>query len=191
MSTFEEWKEYVTEYSKTVNNEHYIFDIFCDHKNFMTSPVQMVEGKPLVAQTGIFESLDDVKEFLTDRIYVYMCIQRWVEIDNKLQTKYVLRFAGVETSEVSTKLTTFGEALEDLMRGCKVARSGWNGTGMFLFLVQGSTFEVNRAPLNEFYPEGTKVSYNPHIDMKAKDGTIFPWTPNQLDMLAEDWYIVE
>ena len=41
----------------------------------------------------------------------------------------------------------FGYALELLKDGKKVARAGWNGRGMFLFLVNGSTFQVNRPPL--------------------------------------------
>lgn len=40
-------------------------------------------------------------------------------------------------NEEKTKLT-FGEAIEALKNGKKVARSGWNGKGMFLTLQQGS-----------------------------------------------------
>ena len=46
----------------------------------------------------------------------------------------------------------FGQAIEVLKTGNKVTRVGWNGKDMFLFLVNGSRFEVNRAPLNQFYP---------------------------------------
>lgn len=81
----------------------------------------------------------------------------------------------------------FGEALLALKAGRRVARRGWNGKGMFLFLVQGSTFEVNRAPLLGIYPEGTVINYQPHVDMKTADGTIVPWLCSQSDMLAEDW----
>ena len=42
---------------------------------------------------------------------------------------------------------TFSQALERIKEGARVARTGWNGTGMFVFLVPGSTFRVNRAPL--------------------------------------------
>ena len=82
---------------------------------------------------------------------------------------------------------TFGEALASLKTGNRVRRSGWNGKGMFLFLVPGSTFQVNRAPLLGIFPEGTDIKYQPHIDMKAADGSIFAWNPNQLDVLGEDW----
>jgi hypothetical protein len=81
----------------------------------------------------------------------------------------------------------FGHALEQLRIGNKVAREGWNGKGMFLFLVPGSTFKVNRHPLLGIYPEGTEINYRPHIDMKTVDGEIVPWIASQTDLLAEDW----
>jgi len=85
----------------------------------------------------------------------------------------------------------FGEAIECLKAGKRVAREGWNGKGMFLFLVPGSTFEVNRAPLLGIYPAGTKINYQPHIDMKTAQDTVVPWLASQSDVLAEDWEIVE
>lgn len=84
----------------------------------------------------------------------------------------------------------FSVALQELKRGNKVARSGWNGKGMFLFLVPGSTFEVNRAPLLGIYPAGTVIDYCPHIDMKTADNKVVPWLASQTDVLAEDWSIV-
>jgi hypothetical protein len=84
----------------------------------------------------------------------------------------------------------FGQALEALKDGKKVARSGWNGKGMFLFLVPGSTFNVNRPPLLGIYPEGTAISYHAHIDMKAH-GHVMPWSASQADLLSDDWSVVE
>lgn len=81
----------------------------------------------------------------------------------------------------------FGQELEALKSGQRVAREGWNGKGMFLFLVPGSTFKVNRPPLLGIYPEGTEVQYHAHIDMKTAHGTIVPWLASQTDVLAEDW----
>ena len=87
---------------------------------------------------------------------------------------------------------TFGLAIEALKMGKKVARAGWNGKGMFIFLIPGSTFKVNRAPLLGIYPEGTEINYRPHIAMKGVDGSISEWTPAAgNDVLAEDWQIVE
>lgn len=81
----------------------------------------------------------------------------------------------------------FGEALGELKAGRKCWRDGWNGKDMFIFLVPGSTFKVNRPPLLGIYTEGTEVKYHAHIDMKTADGQIVPWLASQTDMLAEDW----
>lgn len=81
----------------------------------------------------------------------------------------------------------FGHALEMIMQGRRVQRSGWNGKNMFLFLVKGSTFEVNREPLLSILGEGAMVNYHGHIDMKTADGTIVPWLCSQTDMQATDW----
>lgn len=85
----------------------------------------------------------------------------------------------------------FGLAIEAMKKGLKVARSGWNGKSMFLFLVPGSTFKVNRPPLLGIYPEGTEINYCPHVDMKTADGKVVPWLASQTDVLADDWSIVE
>ena len=81
----------------------------------------------------------------------------------------------------------FGDAVQALKAGHKVAREGWNGKGMFLFLVQGSSFAVNRPPLMGIFPEGHVIKYKPHIDMFCADGEVVPWLASQSDVLCEDW----
>lgn len=85
----------------------------------------------------------------------------------------------------------FGQALAALKDGRKLQRAGWNGKGMFVFLVPGSTFTVTRPPLLGIYPEGTTIKYHAHIDMRTADGTIVPWLASQTDVLAEDWSLVD
>lgn len=85
----------------------------------------------------------------------------------------------------------FSEALVEIKNGRRLARSGWNGKGMFVFLVGGSTFKVNRPPLLGIYPEGTEVRYHGHVDMRTADGMIVPWLVSQTDLLAEDWGFAE
>lgn len=80
----------------------------------------------------------------------------------------------------------FGYALDELKRGNKLRRQGWNGKDMFVFLVPGSVVQL-RPPLLGIYPEGTMITYQPHIDMKTAQGTIVPWLASQSDVLAEDW----
>lgn len=85
---------------------------------------------------------------------------------------------------------TFSEALDLIKAGKRLARAGWNGKGMFVFLVPGSTFKVNRPPLLGIYPDGTEVNYHAHVDMRTADGQIVPWLCSQTDMLANDWEVV-
>lgn len=84
----------------------------------------------------------------------------------------------------------FGAAVNALKSGEKVARRGWNGNGMFIFLIPGSTFQVSRPPLDGIYPHGTEINYMPHIAVRTPDGCIAEWAASHADMLAEDWEIV-
>jgi len=85
----------------------------------------------------------------------------------------------------------FSQALDLIKEGKKLTRTNWNGKGLFVYLVPGSQFTVNRAPLLGIYPEGTEITYNPHIDIKCADGNCSVWTPSMNDTLAEDWEVVE
>lgn len=85
------------------------------------------------------------------------------------------------------EIMDFSAALLALKAGKRVARAGWNGKGMFIFLVPGSVFQVSRPPLLGIYPEGTTVRYHAHVDMKTADGMVVPWLASQTDLLAEDW----
>lgn len=88
----------------------------------------------------------------------------------------------------------FGQAIEALKAGKRVARAGWNGKGMFLILVPGSTIPVSAdRPLGKAIPSavGTTVQYLPHIDMWTAQGALVPWLASQTDVLAEDWAEVQ
>jgi hypothetical protein len=82
---------------------------------------------------------------------------------------------------------SFEVALDLIKNGVRMSRAGWNGKGMFVYLVPGSSFQVNRPPLLGIYPEGTVINYLPHIDMRTADGSCVPWLASQTDLLAEDW----
>lgn len=84
----------------------------------------------------------------------------------------------------------FSDALKCIKRGQRVSREGWNGKNMFIFLVPGSTFEVNREPLLSILGAGTMVDYHGHVDMRTATGQIVPWLCSQTDLLAVDWGVV-
>lgn len=96
-----------------------------------------------------------------------------------------------EEISIMEETFSFSFALEMVKSGKRMARKGWNGRGMFIFLVPGSTFKVNLPPLLGIYPEGTEIKYHAHVDMKTADGMVVPWLCSQTDMLAEDWVQVE
>lgn len=81
----------------------------------------------------------------------------------------------------------FGKVIEGLKQGHRYKRVNWNGKDMFIFLVNGSTFKVNREPLLSILGENAEVQYHAHIDMKTAQGYIVPWIASQADILSEDW----
>ena len=88
----------------------------------------------------------------------------------------------------------FGEALEALKQGKLVARKGWNGKGMFLFLTSGTDPKQRdlRHPVYQtLFKNQESVKIGAHIDMKAADGSVvIGWLASQTDMLSNDWEIV-
>ena len=90
----------------------------------------------------------------------------------------------------------FGQAIDALKAGKKVARSGWNGKGMWLILVPGQ----QQVQLREGTPYAVALATDsceilPHIDMwtvnAAGRRAMLPgWVASQSDMLADDWEIV-
>lgn len=72
----------------------------------------------------------------------------------------------------------FGQAIESLTNGHKVARAGWNGNGMYLILV--TAWIPTQLRLNSW-------GYPPFIGLNTVTGTLVPWLASQTDMLADDW----
>lgn len=83
----------------------------------------------------------------------------------------------------------FGKALKALKQGHTVSRVGWNGKGQYLLYVPGSTFTTLRKPLSDLFEQGTEITYRPHIDLMAADGTLGTWAPSMSDILATDWFL--
>lgn len=83
----------------------------------------------------------------------------------------------------------FGHALELLKRGEKVARKGWNGKGMFIFIASEFEF-VTKADMEAFQKSGVNVDESICL-LNAQGDVVVGWLASQTDMLAEDWKIVE
>ena len=100
---------------------------------------------------------------------------------------------------------TFGQAIGSLCHGKLVARKGWNGKGMFLFMRPFDSLDdkfvidtMKSAPFNykewlKNHPsEDGRVLFREYICMKAADGSVVNgWLASQTDMLSDDWEIVD
>lgn len=84
---------------------------------------------------------------------------------------------------------SFGLAIEAAKMGKRIARKGWNGKGMYVFLADEVAFHTE-ADISEF--EDTGVPVLNCLCMRTADRSICPgWLASQADMLADDWMIVE
>lgn len=84
----------------------------------------------------------------------------------------------------------FSHALADLKGGAHVCRSGWNGKGMYIFLI-GIDLS-NQETGGWTYTNGKNDNYPllPFIAMKTADDKVVPWLASQTDILAEDWMVL-
>lgn len=75
-----------------------------------------------------------------------------------------------------------GSALDELRRGQRVARAGWNGKNMWLQLqVPDANSKMTLPYIYIEYPVGHPAYPN---------GCRVPWLASQTDILAEDWSVV-
>lgn len=76
---------------------------------------------------------------------------------------------------------TFSRALEELKRGRKLCRAGWNGKGIYIELQRPDEHSKMTLPYIYIVTTGLQ-SDNPN----APRGVV-PWLASQTDLLAEDW----
>jgi len=76
---------------------------------------------------------------------------------------------------------TFSEALEFMKMGLLCARRGWNGKGMW----------VTTAVPDFNIRSRRKIECQRCLVMKTVDDRLTSWTPCDLDLFTNDWYIVE
>ena len=109
------------------------------------------------------------------------------------------------------KNQSFGQAIEALKEGKRVAREGWNGKGMFIFERPADELEYSFIEKVKSLPQSVKdflrnkalstegslsdlprVKFSAYLCMYAADGTIVNgWLASQTDMLSNDWCILD
>lgn len=84
---------------------------------------------------------------------------------------------------------SFGEALVALEAGKRLQRAGWNGKGMFVYLVPANSYPAQTGAAKAHFGENAMVPYNPYFAIKNVDNTVSTWVPSVNDCLAKDWCI--
>lgn len=92
-------------------------------------------------------------------------------------------------------MLTFGQALQELKLGNKVARAGWNGKGMYLWLLPAAQVKAEwcKEPHLKSLAEanGGEIEALGSIRMLTADKKVLTgWLASQTDMLSEDWVVV-
>lgn len=109
----------------------------------------------------------------------------------------------METQSITT--FDFGQAIKYIKEGKNVARIGWNGSRMFITLMQGYPVNHHLMPA-DMLPEheGTVLGLSgqmlSHIVLKTAGHSRYwdapysdyvAWVASQTDILANDWVIAE
>lgn len=84
----------------------------------------------------------------------------------------------------------FGDAIKELKLGKRLQRTGWNGKGLFIYLVPAASYPVQTGAAKEHFGAGAMVPYAAYLALKNVDETVSTWAPSINDTLAEDWQVV-
>lgn len=84
---------------------------------------------------------------------------------------------------------TFGQATEAAKVGKRIARSGWNGQGMFAYIVPAASYPAQTEAAKQCF--GDMVPYRAYWALKTAQNDVATWHPSGSDSLAEDWYILD
>ena len=91
---------------------------------------------------------------------------------------------------------TFGMAIEAMKQGKKVARAGWNGKGMYIWIMPGSTVKdcktITDPHLKAIDEAEGEIRFLGSVRMRTATGDVLTgWLASQTDMLSDDWVIVD
>ena len=88
----------------------------------------------------------------------------------------------------------FGQAIEALKAGKKVAREGWNGKGMWIALMPALYLDkgIINGRTRTHIGDDKDLDSQPYLVMWTATKQWQPgWLASQADMLSEDWSIVD
>ena len=112
------------------------------------------------------------------------------------------------------QVISFGEAVDAMKRGKRVARIGWNGKGLFVFKQVPSKIPMETVPNMQSLPQSVKdefvarwkdhkrdwkidpikfnhIKYENQYAMVYPDNTIYGWVASPSDISENDWIILD
>ncbi|CAM1341772.1 DUF2829 domain-containing protein [Tenacibaculum aestuarii] len=119
-----------------------------------------------------------------------------------------------ETVGTANQLVSFGKAIDALKLGKRVARKGWNGKGMFIFMQVPSSVSMEIVSKMTSLPQSVKdeftrrhedknwleavhqssfdsISYQNQLAMVYPNNKIYGWVASPSDVLESDWIILD
>ena len=93
----------------------------------------------------------------------------------------------------------FGKAIEALKQGKRVARKGWNGKGMFLWLKPEAVVKAEwckdpllKEPCRRQRRRDSRAWHHLHVHPRFdRKAVLTGWLASQSDILLEDWEILD
>ena len=82
----------------------------------------------------------------------------------------------------------FGQAIQAVRSGKRIARNGWNGKHQYVELATGISY---RNTAGEIVNVNHDTIGNAALAFVGTSGVQLGWLASQADMLADDWRIVE
>ena len=158
---------------------------------------KIVHAQPAFKATGVKKDCKVPNQVLTAEQLEDCKANGWEFTDQKegYEVRYADSYVSWSPKDVfedayrQTDAMNFGLAIEAMKNGERVARKGWNGKDMYVFLAYEADF-VTDADISAF--DQLEVEVHDMLIMKTAQNTFQPgWLASQADMLADDWYIVE
>jgi len=101
----------------------------------------------------------------------------------------------------------FGQAIEALKEGKRVARDGWNGKGLFVFMQVPAQIGKDIVPKMQSLPQSVKdefqrrfdnpseqidaIYYSNQMAIVNQSNLINGWAPSSSDALSDDWIVLD
>ena len=85
----------------------------------------------------------------------------------------------------------FGIATFAALAGHRIARKGWNGTGMFAYVVPEGKYQAVSEAAKKYFGEDALVPYRAYWALKTAQGDVATWAPSGSDSLAFDWVVLD